>query len=107
MAAVAAEEPTATEQKEEGKKKKRKAAEKAAAEPVADVTRTTETEASGDGGGRVDLDADVEDGSKTAERREVDGGSNLVPWLIVIGAILLIAAIGPFRHHLLRLVRRS
>jgi hypothetical protein len=79
---------------------------KEAAKPAED--RKTSTEAGGDGGGRVQFDAEVDDGTKTsAEGRQASEGTGVAPWLIVGGAILLIAAIGPFRSHLLRLVRRS
>lgn len=102
-ATAAADEPAEPEEKAKKEKKE-------ASKPAATEEQRTGTEASGDGGGRVQLDAEVEDGKKPASEAEPaseSSGGSVAPWLVIGGAILLIAAIGPFRHHLLRLVRRS
>ena len=69
----------------------------------------------GSGGGRVKLDADVDGDSPPPgsgisvdkERASESTGSGIAPWLIIGGAILVVAALGPFRSRLLRLARRS
>ncbi|MBN1529451.1 MAG: terpene cyclase/mutase family protein, partial [Thermoleophilaceae bacterium] len=102
-ATAAADEPAEPEEKAKKEKKE-------ASKPAATEEQRTGTEASGDGGGRVQLDAEVEDGKKPASEAEPaseSSGGSVAPWLVIGGAILLIAAVGPFRHHLLRLVRRS
>ncbi len=55
------------------------------------------------------LDADVKDDKPPPESTNTsqDTGSGVAPWLILGGAVLVIAALGPFRSRLLRLVRRS
>ena len=61
------------------------------------------------GGGRVTLDADVKGDEPPAVSTYTseDTGSGVAPWLLLGGAVLVIAALGPFRSRLLRLVRRS